>query len=70
MSTQTKDNSEKEVTADKKSPTQAQSFNDWEHADLGDDGRKAKFLRLMGAAKVISLNSSNQLFWNWRTIEC
>ncbi|XP_013383605.1 small acidic protein-like [Lingula anatina] len=27
------------------------SPNDWEHADLGDAGRKNKFLRLMGAAK-------------------
>lgn len=28
------------------------SLNDWEHADLGDDSRKNKFLRLMGAAKA------------------
>ncbi|KAK2180081.1 hypothetical protein NP493_457g05000 [Ridgeia piscesae] len=27
------------------------SSNDWEHADLGDDGRKQKFLKLMGAGK-------------------
>lgn len=27
------------------------SANDWEHVDLGDEGRKSKFLRLMGANK-------------------
>ncbi|ESN94952.1 hypothetical protein HELRODRAFT_193668 [Helobdella robusta] len=27
------------------------SANDWEHVDLGDDSRKNKFLRLMGASK-------------------
>ena len=28
-------------------------MNDWEHADIGgDDSRKNKFLRLMGANKV------------------
>ena len=28
------------------------SANDWEHADLGGNDRKHKFLRLMGASKV------------------
>jgi len=27
------------------------SANDWENVDLGDEGRKSKFLRLMGANK-------------------
>jgi hypothetical protein len=27
------------------------SANEWERADLGDEGRKSKFLRLMGASK-------------------
>jgi len=31
---------------------QVHSANDWEHVDLGDEGRKSKFLRLMGANKV------------------
>jgi hypothetical protein len=30
--------------------------NNWEKADLGDDKRKLKFLKLMGATKVSSLN--------------
>jgi hypothetical protein len=34
---------------------QVHSANSWETADLGDDDRNQKFLRLMGAAKVTSL---------------
>ncbi|CAF0932172.1 unnamed protein product [Adineta steineri] len=30
---------------------QVHTVNDWEHADLGDEQRKQKFLRLMGAKK-------------------
>lgn len=32
--------------------SQVHSANNWEGVDLGDDDRKKKFLRLMGAAKV------------------
>ena len=31
---------------------QVHSANDWEHAKLGDEERKQKFLRLMGGKKV------------------
>lgn len=31
---------------------QVHSANSWENADLGDDERKKKFLKLMGASKV------------------
>ena len=31
---------------------QVHSANSWESADLGDDERKKKFLKLMGASKV------------------
>ena len=34
------------------SQSQIRSANAWEKADLGDEERKNKFLRLMGAAKV------------------
>jgi len=37
---------------------QVHSANDWEHVDLGDEGRKSKFLRLMGAKKVHTMNHS------------
>lgn len=32
--------------------TQVHSANSWESADLGDNERNSKFLRLMGAKKV------------------
>lgn len=35
----------------KKETDNVHSANDWEHVDLGDEGRKSKFLRLMGAKK-------------------
>ena len=43
---------------------QVHSANSWESADLGDDERKKKFLKLMGASKVnVSKNIlCNQIF--------
>lgn len=38
------------------------SSNDWEHANLGSDDRKNKFLRLMGAAKV----RISSVFFCWK----
>ncbi|UJR35889.1 hypothetical protein I4U23_028632 [Adineta vaga] len=35
------------------------TVNDWEHADLGDEQRKQKFLRLMGAKKHINENRTD-----------
>jgi hypothetical protein len=32
------------------------SANNWEEADLGDENRKMKFLKLMGATKVKKIN--------------
>jgi hypothetical protein len=32
--------------------TQVHTANNWEEADLGDEDRKKKFLKLMGATKV------------------
>jgi hypothetical protein len=40
---------------------QVRSANDWEDADLGDDARKQKFLKLMGAGKVRIANSDYDL---------
>lgn len=44
---------ESEHSEEKSSEDQEEvhSANNWEEAELGDDQRKAKFLRLMGAAK-------------------
>ena len=39
------DENEKEI--------EVHTANNWEKADLGDEDRKLKFLKLMGAAKVI-----------------
>ncbi|XP_067947875.1 small acidic protein-like [Watersipora subatra] len=38
-------------TTPEKSKIKVTSANDWEHAELGDEARKEKFLKLMGAAK-------------------
>ncbi|CAF1505596.1 unnamed protein product [Rotaria magnacalcarata] len=44
-------NREKAFEIDKISIEEIHTTNDWEHADLGDEERKQKFLRLMGAKK-------------------
>lgn len=36
---------------------QVHTANDWEHADLGDNQRKQKFLRLMGAKVLRRIHS-------------
>jgi hypothetical protein len=38
------------------SSVEVKSANNWESADLGDDDRKQKFLRLMGAKVMSSLD--------------
>lgn len=38
---------------------QVHTVNDWEHADLGDEQRKQKFLRLMGAKVNRPLSAQN-----------
>ena len=43
------ENAKSEETLD---PKEISSANNWEEADLGDEKRKLKFLKLMGAAKV------------------
>ncbi|CAF0942015.1 unnamed protein product [Rotaria sordida] len=44
-------NREKILNRDEISIEEIHTVNDWEHADLGDELRKQKFLRLMGAKK-------------------
>ncbi|CAF0753654.1 unnamed protein product [Rotaria sp. Silwood1] len=58
-------NREKNLNTDEIPIEEIHTANDWEHADLGDDLRKQKFLRLMGAKKrkdecrIDSKNSSS-----------
>ena len=42
--------------------SQVQSANAWEKADLGDEDRKSKFLRLMGAGKVTNSEIHTNVF--------
>ncbi|CAF2480078.1 unnamed protein product [Rotaria sp. Silwood2] len=44
-------NREKQINTDEIPIEEIHTTNDWEHADLGDELRKQKFLRLMGAKK-------------------
>lgn len=46
-----KEESEESKKSTKVAVPDVKSANDWEHADLGGEDKKAKFLRLMGAAK-------------------
>lgn len=48
---------------------QVKSANDWEHADLGDEARKGKFLKLMGAAKVSKIWHSILAAILWTNLE-
>jgi hypothetical protein len=44
-------------------PIVVHSANKWEEANLGDDQRKAKFLRLMGGAKVLLYTVSRYILY-------